>query len=100
MIPRNRATLITGSMEFSGSVERIQALPNPAVPSSSLARIEYSRKNGNAKNSYTASSVIDPTLQFGVPFVSIDLLRGEEILGPIARLKSSGSHSRFLIYHD
>ena len=101
MIPRTKATLITGSQEFSGSIERIQALATPSSDlhsmTCSLSRIEFGNKNGNAKTNYTASSIIDPTAH---GFGRIDVLSGDEILGPIARLKSSGSYSRWLIYHD
>ena len=103
MIPRTKATLITGSQEFSGSIERIQALATPSSDlhsmTCSLSRIEFGNKNGNSQANYTASAIVDPSAS-GFPFDRIDVLSGNEILGPITRLKSSGSYSRWLIYHD
>ena len=86
MIPRNKITLISSSQGFSGSIERIQALGDPAT-TSSLGRIEYGNMDGNL-NSFTASSIINTT---------IDVPNGSEILGPIGRIQSTGS-SNWLVY--
>ena len=91
MIARNRIALITGSATFSGSIERVKALGDPTV-TSSLSRIEFSNMNG-AQTNFTASSILN-----GNP-IDVEVPGGFEILGPIGRIQSTGSDSKWLIYY-
>ena len=84
MIPRNRITLISSSQEFSGSIERIQAL-GVYNGSSKIQRIEFGSQTSSP---YNASSVISH---------SIEIPNGSFILGPIGRIK--GETGDWLIYH-
>ena len=100
MRSRNKLIIITGSQEFSGSAERIQSAVNPLLISGScLARIEYGNRDGGPSNinHYTASSVIDVD---GLAMDFLSVQNGHEILGPIARFKSTGSHSKWLVYQS
>ena len=103
-----KATLITSSQAFTGSIVKIQAIHGEtniingvSESFSSLARIEYGNQEGHSLigKSYTASAVLDfqgtdtPYPYFSVP-------AGDIIEGPINRLKSTGSaDSKWLIYH-
>ena len=90
-----KATLITSSQAFTGSVVKIQALGGTIPGSCSLDRIEYGSQDGHTlfSSGYTASAVLSFT--DGILTVPI----GHSIDGPINRLKSKGSDSTWLIYH-
>lgn len=90
-----KATLITSSQAFTGSVVKMQALGKPDA-SCSLARVEYGSQDGHVlyNNGYTASAVLD----FETP-IELTIPTGFEISGPINRVKSTGSDSKWLVYH-
>ena len=96
-MPITKATLITSSQAFTGSVVKIQALGQPNA-SCSLARVEYGSQAGHTLygSGYAASAVLD--FAETTPFI-LTIPTGFEIDGPINRLKSTGSDSTWLIYH-
>ena len=89
-----KATLITSSQAFTGSIVKIQALGGTST-TCSLDRIEYGSQDGHSltNSAYTASSIIVTT--DGV----LTIPTGHSIDGPINRFKAIGSDSAWLLYH-
>ena len=80
MIARNKIALITGSQEFTGSIERIQAM-GPYDATSSIQNIEF----GVGDHASTVTH-------------SMDIPNGHSILGPARTVK--GLNGEWLVFHS